>query len=135
LTALATFASTFIAVACRAPLGLPHGIVHIASQIAGQTGLQLRPALLTCAVTLLLLHLLYQTLFFTFSESTPGMRAVRIALCTFDDENPTRSVLRRRILAVLISTCPLALGLLWAAFDEDRLAWHDRITRCYQRTY
>jgi uncharacterized RDD family membrane protein YckC len=142
LTALAAFTSSFVAVTFRAPLStvteslsLAHGPLHLASQIASQTGLQLRPALLTCVLTLLLLHLLYQTLFFTFSESTPGMRAVRIALCTFDDENPTRSLLRRRVLAVLISACPLGLGLLWAAFDEDRLTWHDRITRSYQRTY
>jgi uncharacterized RDD family membrane protein YckC len=63
------------------------------------------------------------------------MRCARIALCTFDDENPTRGAMRRRILAVLVSACPLGLGLLWAAFDEDRLAWHDRLTRTYQRTY
>jgi uncharacterized RDD family membrane protein YckC len=142
LAALAAFASTFVAVACRTPRALaaaspslPHRVTQIASQFSIQTGLQLRPALLACTVTLLLLHLLYQTLFFTFSESTPGMSAVRIALCTFDDENPTRPALRRRVLAVLISACPLALGLLWALFDEDRLAWHDRITRSYQRIY
>ena len=74
-------------------------------------------------------------LFFWFSEATPGMRCARIALCTFDDENPTRRAIRRRGLAMLLSACPLGLGFLWAALDEDRLTWHDRISRMYQRSY
>jgi uncharacterized RDD family membrane protein YckC len=81
------------------------------------------------------LYLLYQTLFFTLAEATPGMRCARIALCTFADENPTRRAMRRRILVVLLSACPLGLGLLWVALDEDGLAWHDRISRMYPRSY
>jgi uncharacterized RDD family membrane protein YckC len=103
--------------------------------IAAQTGLQPSLALVASALVLALLYLLYQALFFSFSDATPGMRCSRIALCTFDDENPTRRAMRRRILAVLLSVCPLGLGLLWATFDEDRLAWHDRLTRIYQRSY
>jgi uncharacterized RDD family membrane protein YckC len=103
--------------------------------IAAQTGLQPSLALVASALVLALLYLLYQALFFSFSDATPGMRCSRIALCTFDDENPTRRAMRRRILAVLLSVCPLGLGLLWATFDEDRLAWHDRLTRIYQRNY
>jgi uncharacterized RDD family membrane protein YckC len=89
----------------------------------------------TGAVAVAFLVLLYQVLFFWFSEATPGMRCARIALCTFDDENPTRRAIRRRGLAMLLSACPLGLGFLWAALDEDRLTWHDRISRMYQRSY
>lgn len=79
--------------------------------------------------------LLYQTLFFTFSECTPGMRYARIGLCTFSDDNPTRKQMRRRIFAAVLSACPLGLGYLWAVLDEDGLGWHDRISRIYQRSY
>jgi len=78
---------------------------------------------------------IYQFLFFTFSEATPGMRYARIGLCTFSDDNPTRAAMRRRILAVLLSACPLGLGFLWAWLDEEGLGWHDRISRMYQRSY
>jgi uncharacterized RDD family membrane protein YckC len=78
---------------------------------------------------------LYQFLFFTLTDATPGMRYAKIALCTFDDENPSRSVLRARIFAMLLSALPLGLGFLWSFFDEDTLGWHDRITRTYQRSY
>ena len=85
--------------------------------------------------TLAILALLYQLLFFTLSDATPGMRYARIGLCTLADENPTRSAMRRRILATLIAACPLGFGLLWAFLDEDTLGWHDRISRMYQRAY
>jgi uncharacterized RDD family membrane protein YckC len=153
LAGFLAFAAAFLLAACRslpwhAAAALPtaslpldrHSTLarlaaHTAAQFAAHTGLQPSMALAASVLVLALLYLLYQALFFSFSESTPGMRSTRIALCTFDDENPTRRAMRRRILAVLLSACPLGLGLLWAAFDEDRLAWHDRLTRTYQRTY
>ena len=132
---LAAFRSIPWQAAASLPLDRHPGLARLAAQFAGRTGLQPSLALAASVLVLALLVLLYQALFFSFSESTPGMRCARIALCTFDDENPTRRAMRRRILAVLVSFCPLGLGLLWAAFDEDRLAWHDRLTRTYQRTY
>jgi uncharacterized RDD family membrane protein YckC len=94
-----------------------------------------RPALLASAATFAGFILLYQWLFFAFAEATPGMRYAKIALCTFDDENPDRKALRRRIAAACLATIPLGLGFLWALLDEDRLGWHDRMTRTYQRSY
>jgi uncharacterized RDD family membrane protein YckC len=87
------------------------------------------------AVVALLLCLAYQALFFTFSTATPGMRCVRIGLCTFGDENPTRKAMRRRIVAVVLSAVPFGLGFIWAALDEERLSWHDRVSGMYQRGY
>jgi uncharacterized RDD family membrane protein YckC len=85
--------------------------------------------------TLAVLALLYQLLFFTLSEATPGMRYARIALCTFSDDNPSRRAMRRRIFAAVLAACPLGIGFLWAWLDEDGLGWHDRISRMYQRSY
>jgi uncharacterized RDD family membrane protein YckC len=95
----------------------------------------LQTAAIGVVVTFAVLILLYQLLFFTFSEATPGMRYARIALCTFADDNPTRSAMRRRILAGVLAACPLGIGFLWAWLDDDGLGWHDRISRMYQRSY
>jgi uncharacterized RDD family membrane protein YckC len=95
----------------------------------------LQTAAVTAAVTFTIFTLLYQVLFFTLSEATPGMRYARIALCTFADDNPTRTAMRRRILATVLAACPLGIGFLWAWLDEDGLGWHDRISRMYQRSY
>jgi uncharacterized RDD family membrane protein YckC len=85
--------------------------------------------------TLTVFYALYNLLFFTFSEATPGMRYARIGLCTFEDENPTRSEMRRRTFAVIVAALPLGLGFAWAWFDGEGLGWHDRLSRMYQRHY
>jgi uncharacterized RDD family membrane protein YckC len=94
-----------------------------------------RAALLGACAALFAMGLLYQLLFFSLADATPGMRYAKIALCTFSDENPTRAALRGRIAALLLSALPLGLGFLWILFDEDGLGWHDRITQTYQRSY
>jgi uncharacterized RDD family membrane protein YckC len=140
VAALLAFATAFAAISTHSTLwqpGLPLRVMvgRIASSLAAQAGLapNMIPAVAAGAGGFL--YLLYQGLFFSFAEATPGMRIARIALCTFDDENPTRRAMRRRIVAILLSACPLGLGFLWAALDEDRLAWHDRVSRMYQRSY
>lgn len=94
-----------------------------------------KAALAGSAAVLLGLFIVYQLLFFSFGEATPGMSYAHIALCTFEDNNPTRKAMRRRVGALLLSALPVGLGLLWAVFDEDRLGWHDRISGTYQRSY
>lgn len=92
-------------------------------------------ALAGAGATLLAMWVLYQFIFFSLSAATPGMRYSKIALCTFDDENPSHAAMRGRIAALLLSALPLGLGFIWAVFDEDGLSWHDRITQTYQRSY
>jgi len=81
------------------------------------------------------MFLIYQMLFFTLAESTPGMRYARIGLCTFGDSNPTRKAMRRRVWAMLMAASPLGLGVIWMALDGEGLGWHDRMTRMYPRAY
>lgn len=107
-------------------------MVFLACTVNPPTG---KPALIAAAAALVGFLALYEWLFFTFAESTPGMRYAKIALCTFDDENPDRRSLQYRIGASFLAALPLGLGFLWAIFDEDRLGWHDRMTQTYQRSY
>jgi uncharacterized RDD family membrane protein YckC len=112
---------------------LAAAVLVIASTAHPPTG---RAALIASGCGLLLFGLLYQFLFLSYAEEgTPGMRYARIALCTFDDENPTREQMRMRIPAALVAALPAGLGLLWACFDGEQLGWHDRLTRTYQRKY
>jgi uncharacterized RDD family membrane protein YckC len=87
------------------------------------------------AGSLIVFIALYQFLFFTLNEATPGMRAARIAFCTFGEKSPTRKALRRRMVSTALAACPLGLGLLWTALDSDKLGWHDRMSRMYPRSY
>ena len=94
-----------------------------------------KPALLGAGLVLAGFFLLYQYLFFKFADGTPGMRYAKIALCTFEDENPTRQAMCRRVFFLFLSAAPLGLGFAWAWFDPDRLGWHDRLSGIYQRSY
>jgi uncharacterized RDD family membrane protein YckC len=112
---------------------LAAAVVVIASTAHPPTG---RIALIASGCGLLLFGMLYQFLFLSYAEEgTPGMRYARIALCTFDDDNPSREQMQQRIPALLMSALPVGLGLLWALFDGQHLGWHDRMTRTYQRKY
>ena len=85
------------------------------------------------AAAFLLIAMVYQTLFLTLADATPGMRFAGISLCTFDGQIPTPAQLRSRLGALLLSVVPVGLGLAWALFDEDHLCWHDRLSRTYLR--
>jgi uncharacterized RDD family membrane protein YckC len=112
---------------------LAAAVVVTASTAHPPTG---RIALIATGCGLALFGVLYQFLFLSYAEEgTPGMRYARIALCTFDDDNPSRKQMRRRIPAMLLSGLPLGLGMLWAFADGDKLGWHDRLTKTYQRKY
>lgn len=82
---------------------------------------------------LLLAGFAYHALFFGLGRSTAGMYYAGIALCTFDEESPTRAQLRRRLGAMAVSLLPVGLGMVWSVFDEDHLSWHDRISQTYLR--
>ena len=74
---------------------------------------------------------LYHYLFLVHGRGTPGMLLADLSLIHFDGTPVPPRLLRWRAPALLLSTLSLALGLLWALFDEDGLCWHDRITRSY----
>ncbi len=95
-----------------------------------------RVALEASLVGMLLFGVAYLVLFFAFSDQgTPGMRYARIALCTFDDNNPTVGQCLMRIPAMLLAILPLGAGLLWSIVDRENLGLHDRLSKTYQRKY
>ena len=113
------------------------GFATVAAYVSGpRLQAMSKPMLAGAAMfTFAIAALLYQLLFFWLNEATPGMRYARIGLCTFAEANPTRKQMRRRVLAQMLAVGPLGLGVIWAWLDDDRLAWHDRISRMYQRIY
>ncbi|MGD0829946.1 MAG: RDD family protein [Terracidiphilus sp.] len=111
--------------------------IGLGSAMAAAPGLLHRPPAriveLGAAAAVVLIGLVYQTLFLALAGATPGMRSTRLSLCTFDGRIPTGSEIRSRLGAMLLSVAPLGLGVAWALFDDDRLCWHDRLSRTYPR--
>jgi uncharacterized RDD family membrane protein YckC len=83
------------------------------------------------ASTLVLFYALYIALFTFFGGSTPGMMLRRLRVVSFDGSDPTPTQLLWRSFGYLVSAGTLMFGFLAAAWDEDRLCWHDRISQTY----
>jgi len=73
----------------------------------------------------------YQYLLLVFTGTTPGLKLARLQLSRFDGSAVPVRIRRWRVLASVLSGFSLALGYAWCFLDEDRLCWHDRITRTY----
>jgi uncharacterized RDD family membrane protein YckC len=84
-------------------------------------------------LALMLTGVLYEALFHTLANATPGMKYARISLCTFTDESPDREQRWARVGALMLSLLPLGLGMVWLIFDEEHLCWHDRLSQTYLR--
>ena len=71
----------------------------------------------------------YQYIFLVHRGNTLGMQFAQLEVKTFAGEPAWPSERRMRVLGLALSCASLGLGFLWAFIDEDRLGWHDRITR------
>ncbi len=76
---------------------------------------------------------IYQLMFLVYSGSTPGMRVMRLGISDFEDRVPDSRTRIKRALALLCTLMSCGIGFFWALLDEDRLGWHDRMTRTFPR--
>ena len=73
----------------------------------------------------------YQYLVLVYTGTTPGLKLAKLRLSRFDGASVPKKIRRWRVLASVLSGLSLTLGYAWCFLDEDRLCWHDRITRTY----
>ncbi len=85
----------------------------------------------TGVVLIGLLWSAYQFLLLVYSGTTPGLKLARLELHRFDGSPVPLRIRRWRVLTSVLSGLSLGLGYAWCFLDEDRLCWHDRITRTY----
>ncbi len=88
----------------------------------------IRPLLAPALCAIAILPILYLHLFLTYSAATPGMRAMGLRIVDFDGRAATFRQRRRRVWASMASMASICMGFLWAAVDDERLTWHDRIS-------
>jgi len=78
---------------------------------------------------LLLIAWLYFAWQWTHGGQTLGMRAWNIRLFTADNGTVSWPVATKRYLFALLSWLFVGAGYLWALFDPDKLAFHDRYSK------
>jgi uncharacterized RDD family membrane protein YckC len=75
----------------------------------------------------------YLAISYTLARATPGMKYALLSMRTFDGRTPNREQRCKRLGALALAMLPVGLGAVWALFDEEHLAWHDRLSGTYLR--
>jgi len=115
--ALAVFAVVFVA---DALVIIPLGMLFDITEVGRHPAFQLYQSSIVVAFFLW---------FWTHGGQTLGLRAWHLRVVR-EDGSPLRLPdAVKRLLASLLSWLPLGLGFLWASFDKNKLAWHDRLSR------
>jgi uncharacterized RDD family membrane protein YckC len=86
-------------------------------------------------MAVVLIALLYTAMFYLLGDGTPGMKYANLRLASFNGKRSTRLQRLGRLAGLVLSVLPLCLGLVWFVFDDERLCWHDRLSRTYLRRY
>jgi uncharacterized RDD family membrane protein YckC len=73
----------------------------------------------------------YQLMWALAGMDSVGLRWAGLRLVTFEGDLPDRERRLWRLIALTISAVPLGMGLLWALVDEERLAWHDHMSKTF----
>jgi uncharacterized RDD family membrane protein YckC len=111
--ATAAFALTFV----EAAEGVPHSNMTMLCMLAAGG----------------IFWLVFQYVFLVYRRATPGMYFAGLELCTFEGKATTVFGRQCRAAASALSGFSMGLGYLWALVDEDRVGWHDRISRTHVR--
>lgn len=70
--------------------------------------------------------------FWIYRQATPGKMVVGAKIISArTGEKATTGQLIGRYFAYIISTLPLFLGFLWAAWDPKKQTWHDKLAGTY----
>ena len=75
--------------------------------------------------------LFYRALWCLANGDSPGMRVAGLRLVDFDGKRPDREQRGIRQVASLLSLLSAGLGLVWALVDEEKLTWHDHISKTF----
>jgi uncharacterized RDD family membrane protein YckC len=77
------------------------------------------------------LAMFYGLLWIWADRQTVGMRWTGLRLIDFDGFPADRRARSLRAVGACLSFCAGGLGLLWALADEERLAWHDHMSKTF----
>ena len=84
-----------------------------------------------CFFCFAFVYLQYFGLFTIFGGSTPGMMVSGLQVASFTGDVPSPRQYLLRAVGYMLSAGTFFLGFLWAAWDEDGLTWHDRLSHTY----
>jgi uncharacterized RDD family membrane protein YckC len=75
--------------------------------------------------------LFYRVLFCIANRDTPGIYWTGLQVLDFDGRTPSRRQRWHRLLGGFVGAIAAGIGLIWAVFDEERLTWHDYMSKTF----
>lgn len=85
----------------------------------------------TLALSFFGILVFYWIFYLRYIGETAGMMWAGLHLVTFDARAPDAGQRWARALGMVLSCAALGLGFAWSLGDEDKLTWHDRISKTY----
>jgi len=79
----------------------------------------------------LALTLAYYGYFWATTGQTPGKRIMQIKVVKMDGDKLTWNDAIARYIGYLVSGLVCLVGFVWALWDKDVQAWHDKMARTY----
>jgi len=106
------------------------GFLALFRSLGGEITLD-KTAAVIYVLILYIFYALYYSLFVTLAGATPGMQLLGLSIVRLDGHLPDTRQLLWRSFGYLLSGVTLALGFLWALWDDDHFTWQDRISQTY----
>ena len=73
----------------------------------------------------------YWILYLRYIGETAGMHWLGLHVVGFNGQAPGDSQRWARAIGTILSTAAVGLGFVWSMADEDRLTWHDRLSKTF----
>lgn len=122
--AMAAAVDTVLAIAALA--------VFVATlRIAGAEIIFTKQTLPIYGVAAAVIMLFYRVLFCIANRDTPGIEWTGLQVLDFDGRSPSRRQRWLRLLGGFVGSIAAGIGLIWAIFDEERLTWHDYMSKTF----
>jgi uncharacterized RDD family membrane protein YckC len=83
------------------------------------------------SVAFLAIVCFYWIFYVGYLGGTSGMNWLGLRVLNFDGQPPTSAQRRTRALGTILSTLSLGLGFAWSLADEEKLTWHDRMSKTF----
>ncbi len=83
------------------------------------------------SVAFLAIVCFYWIFYVGYLGGTSGMNWLGLRVLNFDGDPPNTAQRRTRALGTILSTLSLGLGFAWSIADEEKLTWHDRMSKTF----
>ena len=107
------------------------GVFLAVFYVMGGVALTDLEGLRSIAVAFLAIVCFYWIFYVGYLGGTSGMNWLGLRVLNFDGEPPSSAQRRTRALGTILSTLSLGLGFAWSIADEEKLTWHDRMSKTF----